>query len=126
ATIVSHPGSKGFLDKVTAQRWTQSPDALEHARGARVTALNFRPVNDSLTLGGGAIHVYPIDGPGSEGALMAYLPSARFLWAGDFVQTTKRPSQYASEVMAATKRVGIEPERLGAMHIPLTNWSELV
>jgi hypothetical protein len=126
ATIVSHPGSKGFLEKVTAQRWTLDPDALERNRSARTVALRFRPVNDSLSLGGGAIRLYPIDGPGSEGALMAYLPNDRFLWAGDYVQTTKRPSQYAIEVEAAARRVGIAPERLAAMHIPLSTWSELV
>jgi hypothetical protein len=56
---------------------------------------------------------------------MAYLPGDRFLYAGDFIQDTKNPSQYASEVARAVRRAGIAPERVAAMHIPLTPWGTI-
>ena len=125
ATIVTHRGSVGFLQRVTAQRWTLQPDALERSSAKRGTDLRVRTLTDSMSLGGGAIKVYSIDGAGSEGALMAFIPSEKYLWASDFVQTVARPSQYATEVWNAAKRTGIAPDRFAAEHMPLTPWSKL-
>jgi hypothetical protein len=125
ATIISHRGSTGFLQKLTAQRWTLTPDALERSASKRGSNLHVRTLTDSLSLGGGAIKLYTIDGASSEGALMAFIPSEKYLWASDFIQTVARPSQYATEVWNATKRVGITPERFAAEHVPLTAWSKV-
>jgi hypothetical protein len=64
----------------------------------------------------------PIDGIGSEIALMAYLPAEKFLWASDFIQTLDEPSLYANEVLLAAKRAGIDPERVAAEHLQLSDW----
>jgi hypothetical protein len=125
ATIISHRGSTGFLQKLTAQRWTLSPDALEHSSAKRGDDLRIRTLADSMSLGGGAIKLYAIDGAASEGALMAFIPAERYLWASDFIQTVARPSQYASEVWSAAKRVGISPDRFAAEHVALTPWSKV-
>src|SRR5262249_15810906 len=125
ATIISHHGSTGFLQKLTAQRWTLTPDALEHSAAKRGNELRVRTLTDSMSLGGGAITLYTIDGAASEGALMAFIPSERYLWASDFIQTVARPSQYATEVWNAAKRVGITPDRFAAEHVPLTPWSKV-
>jgi hypothetical protein len=123
ATIVTHAMSRDFLQRVVDRQWTLAPDALEQARG-RAT-LRVRLVQDSLSLAGGAVRLHAIDGVASEGALMAWLPDARFLWAGDYVQTTTEPSWYATEVWQAVVRAGIAPERVAAQHLGLTAWARV-
>jgi hypothetical protein len=125
ATVISHRGSTGFLQKLTAQRWTLTPDALERSTAKRGPELRVHTLTDSMSLGGGAIKLYTIDGAASEGALMAFIPSEKFLWASDFIQTVARPSQYATEVWNAAKRVGITPDRFAAEHVGLTPWSKV-
>ena len=123
APVVSHPTSRTFLEHVVARKWTVAPDLLARTRGA---PMRFVAVGDSLRLAGGAIVLHPIDGLGSEGALMAYFPGDRFLWAGDYVQTVSGPSSYADEVAAAVRRVGATPERVAAMHLPPTAWGKVL
>jgi hypothetical protein len=125
ATIVTHRASVGFLQRLTAQKLTLQPDALVKSTAKRGADLRVRTLTDSLSLGNGAIKLYAIDGAASEGALMAFIPSERYLWASDFVQTVARPSQYATEVWNAAKRIGISPERFAAEHMPLTPWSKV-
>jgi hypothetical protein len=67
--------------------------------------------------------VYPIDGIATEGALMAWLPAPKTLWASDYIQNTRAPTGYAREVLRATRRVGVEPEQFAAEHVKLTPWS---
>lgn len=123
ATVISHRASREFLARVIDRRWTLAPDRLEQRR--RTAKLRFVAVNDSLALAGGAIRLHAIDGVSSEGALMAYLSGDRFLYAGDFIQDTQNPSQYASEVSRAVRRAGVTPQRVAAMHIPLTAWEKI-
>ena len=78
-----------------------------------------------MILAGGAISLHPIDGIGSEVALMGYLVVDRFLWASDFIQTVAEPTAYASEVWRAVQREGLHPERTAAEHLPLTLWSKI-
>ncbi|HEU4629425.1 MAG TPA: hypothetical protein VFS08_06745 [Gemmatimonadaceae bacterium] len=123
ATVISHRASEPFLRAVVERRWTLAPDLRERRRAA--APFRFRAVDDSLALGGGALRLHTIGGIGSEGALMVYLPAERFLYAGDFVQTAKRPAQYTAEVIAAVHRAGLAPERLAAMHLPVTPWGAI-
>lgn len=131
ATVVSHATSEPFLRRVVDRRWTLAPDSLERARrahpgrGGIAPALHFRPVGDSLVLAGGALALHAINGLGSEGALMAWLPGDRLLWAGDFVQTADAPSAYAGEVAAAVRRAGLAPARVAAMHLAPTPWTTI-
>lgn len=67
----------------------------------------------------------PIDGIGSEVALMAYLPADKFLWASDYIQTLDEPSLYAAEVIRAAERAGIVPDRFAAEHVPLNSWQQV-
>lgn len=73
----------------------------------------------------GAISLYPIDGIGSEVAIMAYLSNDRLLWASDFIQTVDGPTSYATEVWRAVHRDGLHPERTAAEHLSLTPWSKI-
>ena len=126
ATVVSHPASRAFLERVLNRKWTLQPDVLEQRRGK--VRFNFRPVNESLSLAGGAVQLRPIDGAGSEGAIIAYFPGERFLYAGDYIQGGGPDSfsaTYAREVAAAVSRAGFTPERFAAMHLPLSDWSSL-
>ena len=104
-----------------ARRWTRTPDLLEQRRAT--VKLNFVAVDKSLDLAGGALRLFAIDGIGSEGALMAWIPASRFLWASDYIQNTRVPALYTSEVCAAVRRVGIAPEMVVAQHITLTPWA---
>jgi hypothetical protein len=81
-------------------------------------------VTDSLSVAG--LSLYPIDGIASEGALMAYVPTAGLLWASDYVQDTTSPTLYASEVLAAACRTHIAPVRGAAEHVPPFAWSTIV
>ena len=123
ATVVSHRAARDFLTRIVERRWTREPDLLEQRRDR--VPFRFVGVGDSLRLGGGSVVLHAIDGASSEVALMAWLPSARFLWPGDFIQNVRGPSQYAREVLRATRRVGIRPERFAAEHVALTPWSTI-
>lgn len=123
ATIVSHRASRALLEQIVARRWTLAPDQLERNRGT--ARLRYRPVSDSLRMAGGAISIHAIDGIGSEGALMAYVRDARFLWASDYIQDLTNPTLYAREVWLAARRAGYQPERVDAEHIPITPWAKI-
>lgn len=124
ATIVTHPLSRPFLERVIARRWTRHPDLLERRRQRAKPA--FRLVSGSAALAGGRVAVHAIDGVASEGALMVWLPRARFLWAGDYVQTVASPSEYAAEVVEAARRAKLAPERVAAQHLRPTDWQAVV
>ncbi len=124
ATVISHRLSQEFIRELLARRWTLAPDVLERAR-ARVTP-RLRFFDQRLDLAGGAVQLRAIDGVASEGALYARVPSAGFLWAGDYIQQLATPSQYATEVIATVTRDGLEAARVAAQHLPLTPWPDVV
>jgi len=68
------------------------------------------------------VMLYPIDGIGSEVALMGYLPADGFLWASDYIQTLEMPSLYAKEVWKAVQRNHLQVERVAAEHLPVAAW----
>jgi len=121
ATIIAHRAAREFLQSVVDRRWTLEPDLLEQRRAT--AKLNFIGVDAACSLAGAAISLHPIDGIGSEVALMAYLPAEHFLWASDYIQTVAEPSLYASEVWRAVQRDALHPERTAAEHLPLTPWT---
>ncbi len=126
ATVVSHFASRTFLQRVIDRKWTLEPDMLDQRRAN--VRLSFRPVNGSLSLAGGGIQLHAINGAGSEGAIMAYFPTERFLYAGDFLQgggPDTFSATYARDVAAAVGRAGYTPDRFAAMHVPLSAWSSL-
>lgn len=121
AVVYSHPASRAFLERVIDRRWTERPDLLERRRSR--ARLVFRPVAEPMAVAGGALRLVPLDGMGSEGAIVAYLRDERFLWAGDYVQNLREPTLYASDVRDAVRRAALTPERVGAMHIRAASWS---
>lgn len=121
ATVISRDMSRAFLESVVARRWQLHPDKLESLPTR--PALRFRSVHQSLV--GPGLGLYAIDGIGSEGALMVYLPGDSLLWASDYVQQLQGPALYTSEVYAATCRYGLAPRRVVAQHQPLADWSTL-
>jgi hypothetical protein len=124
ATIVTHRAARDFLTQVVNRRWTLQPDLLERQRSR--TTFHVRTVDTSLELAGGEVQIYPIDGVGSEVALMAFMRPDRFLWGSDFIQDLGQPTQYVEEVVAAVRRVGIEPIKVAAEHAPLSDWSRVL
>jgi hypothetical protein len=124
ATIVAHRAARDFLAQVVNRRWTLQPDLLESQRSR--TSFHVRTVNTSLALAGGDVQIYPIDGVGSEVALMVFVRPDRFLWGSDFIQDLSQPTQYVEEVVAAARRVGIEPVKVAAEHAPLSDWSRVL
>lgn len=127
ATIISHPAAREFIERVVDRHWTLAPDLLEQERKQNPDSvkLHFVAVAEPTTLAGGAVRVLPIDGIGSEVALMVYLPNEKFLWASDYIQTLEEPSFYAAEVLRAARRAGIEPERFAAEHVSLSDWKQV-
>jgi hypothetical protein len=123
ATVVAHRAQREFLTKVIERRWTRAPDLLE--RNRKSVKFRFTPVDKTLDLAGGKLRLAAIDGVSSEKALMAFLPGEKFLWAGDFIQSVQRPSAYTAEVWQAVAREKLSPERVAAMHIPLSDWSKI-
>jgi hypothetical protein len=121
ATVISEARSEAFLRRVVEREWTLRPDALEERRDD--VTFRFRPVDGGLDLADGALRVRTIGGIGSEGAVLVWLPGDRFLWPGDYIQTTQRPTTYAAEVLRAVRREGFRPERFAAQHNELTAWS---
>ncbi|HEV2180516.1 MAG TPA: hypothetical protein VGR59_09355 [Gemmatimonadaceae bacterium] len=123
ATVVGHRAARSFLERVVNRRWTLAPDLLERRRAQ--APFRFRAVNDSISLAGGDIVVFPIDGAASEVALAAFVRPSKFLWASDFVQDLDAPTQYVDEVAAAVRRVGITPSVVAAEHVKLAQWSRV-
>ena len=128
ATIIAHTANRDFLQKVIDRRWTASPDSLEQLRtkNPRAARLDFVAVNTPTPFAHGKLRLAPLDGIGSEVALMAFLPNDKFLWASDFIQTLDSPSQYAKEVIEAAQRASIQPERVAAEHLPISNWADIL
>jgi hypothetical protein len=128
ATIIAHRASRAFLQRVIDRKWTSAPDLLEQkrVRDPRAGAFTFIAIDRATELAHGDVRLVPIDGVASEVALMAYLPRDRFLWASDYIQTLDSPSQYAKEVIDATRREGVEPERVAAEHLAVTLWSDVL
>lgn len=123
ASIISHRASESFLRRVVERKWTMNPDLLEERRESM--AFSFTGIDEIHTLAGGKLQLIPIDGLGSEGAIMAYLPEDYFLWAGDFVQRVDAPSSYTSEVWQAAQRAKVQPRHTAAQHLPLTPWETI-
>lgn len=125
ATVYSHAHSESFLRRVSDRKWILQPDMLTRQVGR---TLKFRAISQAADVARGAIRIVPIDGIGSEGALMVYLPQERFVYASDYIQgggPASFSAVYAREVVAAAERTAIQPERFAAMHTPLTAWGEL-
>ena len=121
ATVAAHRSAEPFLRRVAERRWTRAPDLLETTRAR--ARFRFRAVDDSMSLAGGAIVLHAINGISSEGALLAWLPGDAFLWASDYIQDIRGPSEYAHEVIAAARRAGVAPARFAAQHVRLTPWN---
>jgi len=126
ATIISHRSARAFLEQIVDRQWTLAPDALELKRRKNPSKarLKFLAVDHAM-LAADRLRLMPIDGIGSEVALMAYFPDEKFLWASDFIQTLDEPSAYAHEVLLAAKRSGIVPERVAAEHLALSDWKSV-
>jgi hypothetical protein len=124
--LVTHAQSTSFLQRVIDRRWTLTPDLLEQRRASIRPTLNARTLRDSLRLASGALVVHAIRGVSSEGAILVSIPGDKFVWAGDYVQQTARPTQYAREVVRTLTALGISPDRIAAQHLPLTEWSAVV
>ncbi|HEX8108548.1 MAG TPA: hypothetical protein VF516_12530 [Kofleriaceae bacterium] len=123
ATIVTHTAACEFLRRVIDRRWTVSPDLLERRRAT--VKLKLVGVDATYKLASGAVSLHPIDGIGTETALLGYVSADRFLWASDYIQTLSEPTSYAAEVISAVRQHGLTPERAAAEHLPLTPWSQL-
>ena len=123
ATVVGHRAARGFLERVVNRRWTLAPDLLERRRAHAV--FRFRAVTDSMSLAGGDIVVFPIDGVASEVALAAFVRPSKFLWASDYVQDLGAPTQYVDEVAAAVRRIGVSPSVVAAEHVKLVPWGRV-
>jgi len=121
ATIVAHTAARSFLQRVVDRRWTRAPDALERRRG--VAKFSFVGIDSRRAMAGGSVIVAPIDGIGSEVALIGYLPADRFLWASDYIQTVSEPSAYVTDVWSAVQRAGFDPSQTAAQHMALTPWT---
>lgn len=120
ATIASHRMSEDFLRRVVERRWTLEPDQLERRRDQ--VRFRFVGIDERKAMAGGGVQLAPIDGIGTEGALVAYLPRQRFLWASDYIQSIDRPTAYTTEVWRAAERAGFNPLQTAAQHLPLTPW----
>jgi hypothetical protein len=124
ATIIAHAAARDFLQKVVDRNWTLAPDTLQLQRNKSPVAgrLDFFAINQTTDFAGGRVRLAPIDGIGSEVALMVYLPEEKFLWASDYIQTLDQPTLYAGDVLRAAQRAGFLPERVAAEHLALTDW----
>jgi hypothetical protein len=123
--VVSHRASRSFLERVVDHQWTVAPDLLEQHRST--ARLKLRTVDDGLDLAAGAVRLRAIDGVGSEGAVMTYIPSDRVLYASDYIQPISPggfAAEYVREVRAAVARAGFTPDRFVAMHMKLGPWTD--
>ena len=52
--------------------------------------------------------------------------SINLLWASDYIQTLRGPSQYANEVISAARAAGFAPDRVAAEHLVLSEWQKVL
>lgn len=122
ASIVSHATSEPFLRRVVEREWTLAPDSLEGTKASR--RFRFRGVTDSLRLAGGSVVVHALRNTSTENAVGAWVRDDRFFWAGDYVQGDAR-SPYARDVVLTIRVLGLEPLKVGAQHVPQSDWHAL-
>ena len=68
--------------------------------------------------------LYPLRGATTELALGVWVSSAKYFWAGDYVQNGPG-SPYARDVVRTVRGLGLKPDKIGAQHIKLADWREL-
>ena len=122
ANIISHEISEDFLGKVINRKWDRSPDELEKNRDE--VSFSFQGIKNDIKIGDGNVRIIPIKGISTEGALMVYIEDQRFLWAGDYIQTLRKPTSYLMNVWGTIdKSKEVMPLKVAAQHLPLTDWS---
>jgi hypothetical protein len=122
ATIIAHNSAQTFLQSVVDRHWTRAPDLLEQRR--KTAKLKFIGVDSAYTMANGAITVHPIDGIGSECALMAFLVRRSFY--GPPIAFRQQLSLRRTHWRwSAVKRDGLTPESTAAEHLPLTAWTKI-
>ena len=122
AVIVSHSASKKFIDKVIHQQWLLQPDDLQ----THPKPMNFIAIDRNRKFARGELQIFPIDGIGSECALICFIPQYNLLWASDYIQDVRNPNAYAKEVIAAVDREGFKPVKFIAEHVGLTDWQKIL
>ncbi|HVZ49771.1 MAG TPA: hypothetical protein VG916_13380 [Gemmatimonadaceae bacterium] len=120
AIVASHRASESFLRRVVDRKWTLNPDALERARAT--ARFRFRAVDDSLRLAGGDLVLHALRNTSTETAIGAWVGQSRFFWAGDYVQRDPT-SPYSRDVAHTIRALGLVPLKVGAQHVPLTDWT---
>ena len=117
----------GILDRLVAARHTLSPDALSRTPRAAV----WRNVTGGATIGTGdtRIELLPVRGEIGERMMFAWLPGLRLIYASDMVQRDRSGGFFwvgmLAEAEAVAARAGVKPERVMAMHLLPTPWSDV-
>lgn len=122
ATVISHSASKPFIESVVNRKWIFEPDELQK----HPAKLKFVAADQLISIANKQLQIFPINGIGSEGALVCYLPADQLLWASDYIQTVSSASAYAAEVIHAVNREKLKPLKMVAQHVGLTDWQQVL
>jgi len=122
--VVTHARNVGFLRQIAEATKSVTPDELSRTRQTP----SIQAVEDSLTIGSGDSRVvlYRLPTVHVEGMLMAYVPSARVLFASD-VLTPGTPLNPAgsAEMVAAARARGLSVDRFAGGHGGVVPWAEV-
>jgi hypothetical protein len=115
--------NQNLLEKFVAAPHTILPDSLSQKPAP--AQWNWVSGKTAIGKGANAIELYPLNGAGSERALMVYFPAHKFLYAGQYLSRSADGSlfmpSYAAELIAAVEREKLKVGLVfGAQASPMT------
>lgn len=125
--VYAHDLNVAILDRLIRAPRSTDPDALS----SRPQTPMWRRIGDRVTIGTGdtRIDLLPIRGELGERMAAVWMPGRRLLYASDMLQRNRdgsffMPSMLA-EIDALVRRERLDPDRVIAMHLAPTPWTEI-
>jgi hypothetical protein len=102
-----------------------APFLRRHLAPGDGRAVAMRVTGDSLTLGGGALRLYGMEGLNGEGVDLAWVAPAGLVWATDHIQDVSRPNIYLEDVRRTVERHRLAPRWTSGPHLRLVPWTTI-
>jgi glyoxylase-like metal-dependent hydrolase (beta-lactamase superfamily II) len=131
-TVVTTPANQKFFERMASGTFTLQPD--DQTRAPREPQFEFvRDHKRVFTDGKQTVEVIDIGpSPHAEGMLVAYLPKEKLIFQGDLVNLPFSGKYMPTTVNDTTlqffdaiNRLGLEVQRVAAVHGPTTTWDAL-
>jgi glyoxylase-like metal-dependent hydrolase (beta-lactamase superfamily II) len=128
ATLIVGKGTAEHYRRVLAAPFTRNPDLP--ARDLRATAIVEVAERHVIADGQREVQAYRIDNPHADGLLIGYVPDARLgfttdIWSPGAAPLPDKLDPALAALVAAVKKVGIEPTRFAGGHGSVADYAPL-